>query len=406
MNYCPRCGAQLGSGQNFCGRCGLDVRERPTQEQLQAQPTTPVRGLGRNTVVYLTQDGLQGVRITSVALLFLAILGPPFFLTALYHEVQMGALVVYVAIWAVASALLYDELRWRGIRNLDTNQLGAAGVESWLVPWKSIRMADWNGRTLWFTSADPRRKLSVTFDKTDAPAVEKTLNSRGVMYSWRPPRFPPALTRFSTLALSLFIAGQVIMILAATLPFFPGEEQIYTTVVNHTRQQISGATFFGEFQDIFLNNIQVAWGGAIPFLGTVTYGIASYNTGRAIQVIAITSQPPVPPWAVLVELYLFPHTWVEESAYPIATVAGVLAFTKWRSVSPGEFPHKLNRGSAKLALALGGAAAILMAAGFLEVLATYLQLGALLLWAPLVVIYYLWARSRRRRRHSQSMGSP
>jgi uncharacterized membrane protein SpoIIM required for sporulation len=266
-------------------------------------------------------------------------------------------------------------------------------------------MADWNGKTLWFTTGVLLRRLSVTFDQEDAPTVERTINSWGVRYSQRAPRLPQFLTRLPTLALFLFIASQIILILAATLPFFPGEEQLYTTVVNNTRSQVSGTTFLGEFRAIFLNNIQVALGGALPFLGTLSFGIASYNTGRAVQAIAIGAQ--VPPSLVLASLYLLPHAWIEESAYPIATASGLLAVTKWRSVSPVEFIRMLNWGSTKLALALGGVALILMAAGFFEVLVNYLGYGVIVLWVPLGIVCYLFAMRNRKQRHSRfQIGSP
>jgi uncharacterized membrane protein SpoIIM required for sporulation len=359
-------------------------------------------------MVYLTGEGLLGVEVRSTALLSLAILAPMAVLAVVYHVIQVGALAVYITIWMATSALLYDELRWRGVRSLGGEPPApGGGRKSWLTPWWSIQMVDWNGKTLWFTSASPRRKLSITFDRGDAPLVERTLDSWSVRYSWRSPRTPPSLAKFSTLALLLFITGQVILVLAATLPFFPGEEQLYTTILNNTQNQIAGTTFIGEFRAIFLNNIQVALGGAIPFLGTLTYGVASYNTGRVVQVIALTHQPtPVPPYAILVSLYLLPHTWVEESAYPIATIAGVLALTKWRSVSPGDFSRRLNRGSTKFVLALGGAAVILVVAGFFEVLATYLSYGVVLLWVPLAVLYYWVARITRQRRASAPTSSP
>jgi uncharacterized membrane protein SpoIIM required for sporulation len=267
-------------------------------------------------------------------------------------------------------------------------------------------MADWNGRTLWFTSRSPDRRLSITFDKDAAPLVEKTLASQGVRLSWRPPRLPPTLTRFWALVLLLFIIGQATLILAAVLPFFPGEEQTYITILNNTKSSIAGTTFIGEFQAIFVNNVQVALGGAIPFLGTLTYGIANYNTGRVVQVIALTNQPQVQPYAVLIGLYLLPHTWVEESAYPIATMAGIFALTRWRSVSPGKFARRLNRGSTKLVLALVGAAVILLAAGFIETLTTYLGYSAVALWVPLILLAYSWSRIRRQRRALHPTSSP
>jgi uncharacterized membrane protein SpoIIM required for sporulation len=364
-----------------------------------------VRGLGRNTIAYLTQEGLFCVELRSDTLLFLAFLIPLPALVAIYYVIRSGTLAVYATLWLATSLLLYDELRWRGLRSLSGNiPENQDKRHSWLIPWQSIRLADWNGKTLWFSAASSR-KFSVTFDRDDGPLVEKALTSWGVRYSWRPPRFPRVLTRFSTLALLLFVISQIILILAATLPFFPGEEQLYTTIVNNTRSQISGTTFFGEFRAIFLNNIQVAWGGALPFIGTLSFGIASYNTGRAVQAIAIGAQ--VPSSLVLASLYLLPHTWIEESAYPIATASGLLAVTKWRSVSPTDFNRISSWGSTKLALTLGGVALILMAAGFFEVLVDYLGYDVIALWVPLgIVCYLIFMRDRNRKHNRPPIGSP
>ncbi len=397
MNYCPNCGTPVEVGQNFCGNCGHDIRARPMVEQAQEQ-TEILRGLGRNTLAYLTPEGIRGVALGSTALLFLGIFVPLPFLAVVYYVTQTGALAVYLTLWVAIALLLYDELRWRELRSLGESPPSEGGRRSWLVPWQSIRMADWSGRTLWFTSTNPDRRLSITFDKDAAHLVEKALGSWGVRYSWRPPRLPPAFTRFWTLVLVLFIMGQATLILAALFPFFPGEEQTYITILNNTKSSIAGTTFLGELQAIFVNNIQVALGGAVPFLGTLTYGIANYNTGRVVQAIALTNQPQIQPSLVLVGLYLLPHTWVEESAYPIASMAGIFALTKWRSVSPAEFARRLSRGSTKMVLALVGSAAILLVAGFIETLTTYLGYGAVVLWVPLVILAYSWSKIRRRRR--------
>ena len=404
MNYCPDCGTKAEPGQNFCRNCGRDVRERPAAEQQQGRPEA-LRGMGRNTLAYLTPEGILGVGLGSTTLLFLAILAPlPFFVT-IYYATQAGALTVYLTLWVATALLLYDELRWRGLRALGGNP-PEGGRRSWLVPWRSIRMADWNGRTLWFASENPDHRLSITFDKDAAPFVEWMLSSRGVRYSWRPPRLPPAATRFWTLVLLLFIIGQVTLVLAALLPFFPGEEQTYITILNNTKATISGTTFLGEFWAIFVNNVQVALGGAVPFLGALTYGLANYNTGRVVQAIALTNSTPIQPYLVLVNLYVLPHTWVEESAYPIATIAGMFALTKWRSVSPTEFAHWLNRGSVKLILALLTAALVLVAAGLIETLTSYLGFAGVALWVPLVALAYGWSRVRRPRQTTRPTSSP
>ena len=361
------------------------------------QPAQVIRGLTGNAIVYLTKEGLHGVELRSNEVLFLSPLLPIPFLFAVYFVIQGGALAVYAVVWIALSLLIYDELRWQGFHRLEeySPSVTQPNNTSWLVPWSSLRIVDWNGRTLWFTSTNPRRKMSVTFNRNDAPLVERNLSSWGVRYSPKSPRFPQALTRLSTMALILFFVSQLILILAAVLPFFPGEKQMYNTILNNTRSQVAGATFVEAFKAIFVNNLQVAWGGMLPVLGQLSFGLASYNTGRVIQVIAISDH--YPPSVVLISLYLLPHTWVEESAYPIATAAGLLAATKWRSVSPDEFTRRVNWDSWKLILSMGGVALILVAAGLIETAGLYLGAGELLLWIPVGVVAFLlvtWSRRR------------
>jgi len=383
----------------------LRPQVQPAQAEVQ-QPTTAVRGLARNAIVYLTPEGLWGVALCSGGVLFLSPLLPVPLLVAVYLVIQEGALAVYAVVWIALSFLIYDALRWRGFRRLEGYSPPAPqpGKTSWLVSWRSLRMVDWNGKTLWFTSVDPRRKMSVTFDRNDAPLVERSLASWGVHYSPKSPRLPQALGRLSTLALILFLVSQLILILAAVLPFFPGEYQMYNTILNSTRSQVSGATFTEAFKAIFVNNLQVAWGGMLPVLGQISFGVASYNTGRVIQVIAISDH--YPPSVVLVLLYLLPHTWVEESAYPIATAAGLLAVTRWRSVSPSEFTHRVNWGSWRLIIAMGGVALILVAAGLIETAGLYIGTGELLLWIPVgIVAFFMVTWTRARRRTTPPLGS-
>ena len=405
MNYCPRCGTELGVGQNFCSSCGLDVRESSKPEEQVPLAATELHGLSSNSVVYVAQEGLLGARIRSDLGLFLAVTLPLPPLVLLYYIIQAGALVVYVAVWIAASSLLYDELRWRGVRNLEGNTPGNPHARwDWRVPWHSIRMADWNGRTLWFSSTDPKIKASVTFDKKDAPLVEQGLASWGVRHARKGPRLPSSLTSFWALVLLLFAVSQLILILAAVLPFFPGEAQTYNTILNGTRSEVTGVSFLGAFKAIYVNNLQVAWGGTIPVLGQLSFGLASYNTGRVIQVIAIGDHTTSA--VILITLYIFPHTWVEESAYPIATVAGLFAATEWRSVSPGEFTRWVNRGSSKLTMAMGGAALILLAAGLIETTGLYLGLGEVVFWVPIILGYLLVTRSRKHRRGASNVTPP
>ena len=364
------------------------------------QPVTPIHGLGSNAVVFLTPEGLNGTTFCSGGVVVLSALLPLPLLIIAYLFIQGGALAIYASAWIVISLLIYDELRWRGFRRFEGNSSWGSqqSSPSWTVPWRSIRLAYWNGRTFRFTSTNPPRKVSVTFDRNDAPLVEGSLASWGVRYSRKRPRLPQILTRFSTLALTLFVVGQLILILAAVLPFFPKEQQMYSTILGNTKSQVEGDTFMEAFKAIFLNNLQVAWGGMLPVLGQLSFGLANYNTGRVIQVIAISDNYPPP--VVLVSLYLLPHTWVEESAYPIATVAGLLAVTRWRSVSPSEFAHRINWGSWKLIFSMGGVALILIAAGLIETTGLYVGAGELLLWIPVGAVIYLAVMLSRARRHA------
>jgi hypothetical protein len=400
MNFCPNCGAPLAVGQNFCRQCGFDVR---AQVQVgEAQAATPeIRGLARNRVIYLTQEGLVGARIQSEFLLFLAVLLPIPLLAVFWYATQLGSLAIYITVWVVGSSLLFDLLKGRGLQKIKQPDNSTAVKSRWLVPWPSIRMADWNGRTLWFLTLAVPHKVSVTFDKKDAQRVETTLRSWDVMYAWRPPRLPRRLTAFLPLVILVFVASQVVMFAAATLPFFPGEEQVYTTVLNSTRSQVVNATVFDQFRFIYLNNLQVAWGSMVPGLGAIGFLGARYNTGRVIQVLAIsdsaTLHQTISPALLYLSLFLYPHSWVEELSYPAAVVAGIFGVTRWRSLSPEEFARPLNRGSTKLVFAMGGVALSLMAAAVLEVASPLSGYGAFLLWVPVGVAYYMIVTYRRRR---------
>jgi len=407
LNYCPNCGTPLTVGQNFCRSCGVDLRQLTQRAPVEAQqPTTQIRGLGPDAVVFLTSEGLSGTVFRSSSTTFLSAFIPLPLLVVAYLVIQEGAFAIYASAWIVLSLLIYDELRWRGFHRFEGNSSSGSqpGRSTWLVPWRSVRMADWNGRTLWFTGTDPLRKKSITFDYNDAPLVESSLASWGVRYQWKRPRVPHTLTSFPTLVLFLFVVGQFILMLAAVLPFFHGEEQMYNTILGNTESQVAQDTFLEAFRAIVVNNLQVAWGGMLPFLGQLTFVLANYNTGRVIQVIAVSNNYPPP--LVLISLYLLPHTWVEESAYPIATVAGLLAITRWRSVSPSEFTHRANWGSWKLVLAMGGVALILVAAGLIETAGLYLGAGEIILWIPVgAVIYLTITLSRARRRAKPQLAS-
>lgn len=391
LNYCPSCGVQVRAGQSFCERCGVDLRARRAGGPAEPVLSTEVRGLARNRLVYMTREGLTGVRISSEAWMVAVIAAPLPLLAAFWYTTGWGSLATYITLWLVSGGLLFDWLKWRGLRKIGGRGERAEERSSWRVSLASLRGVDWNGKTLWFSRPERPRKVSITFDRKNAPRVESNLRSQGVNYSWRPPRLPSRLTGFWSLVVLVFVASQVVMFMAATLPFFPGEQQVYTTVLNSTRSQVVNATMVDQFRVIYFNNLQVAWGSMVPGLGAISFAAASYNTGRVIQVIALsdtaTLHQSVSPALVYLSLFFYPHSWVEEASYPIAVVAGVLGITRWRSVSPEAFARFANRGSTRLALALVGVALSLMVAGALEVSEPALGFssGAFLLWVPVLV---------------------
>lgn len=403
MPFCIKCGKELPPDCQYCPACGQAVSPAISNPAVQGPALPELRGLSRDRLVYLTREGLSGIRVASDASLALAVVLPLPLLGAFWYLTRMGALAVYLTLWMVASGLLFDWLRWRGLKKAEDAE-PRPGLDRWLIPWSSLRMVDWNGRTLWFSRFSHPKKMSVTFDRKDAPAVETGLKWWGVRYSQRAPKAHSRLTSFWSLVVVTFVASQVVMFLAATTPFAPGQQQLYTTIYNSTESHFTNATFYGQFQAIYSNNLQVAWGNMVPGLGAVSLAAASYNTGRVIQVIAIlaaaSQHQSISPAAVYLTLFLYPHSWVEELSYPMALVGGVLGVTRWRSVSAGEFARFTNWGSVKLAAAWVGVALALLAAGLLEVSEPVLGMtsGAFLLWIPVLVgslLLYLLNRRRR-----------
>jgi len=389
MNYCPRCGAPLTEEQNFCRDCGLDLRARAVAEgKGWREPTPMVVGVSSNAAYHLTQEGLFGVRILSPLAITFCVLLPLPLLAIIGFALQPDSDAVYLVGWLVTSALLYDEVKWRRFRKLrDRTIEHLATTKFWMLRWHSIKRANWDGSTL-TTSTPDRLKTTITFDSVDSATVEGTLSAWGVPLRRKPMGRPSRiLGSFLALVLVTFVASQAILIAAAVLPFFPGEEQVYSSALHQLEGNLTRTTLVQQFELIYRNNLQVATANMLPGLGTLTLGAASYNTGRVIQVIGLNQH--VPPILVVLSLYLYPHSWVEELSYPITTSAGIMLLTRWRRVSPRSLGHRVDRGSVKFALALGGVALQLTVAGFFEVVEPGLGIYTLLLWVPVAIAVIL-----------------
>jgi uncharacterized membrane protein SpoIIM required for sporulation len=402
MNYCPNCGARLMEGQNFCRSCGLDLRARAGAEASGQRGAMPhVRGASSNAVYYVTRDGLRGVRVLPPLTIALCALLPLPVLAVLGVVFQLDSAAIYIVVWLVLVVLLYDEMKWRRLRKLEglAPEEMTTARKTWMIAWRSIWKASWDGGTLTASSPD-RLRTAITFDDANSATVEGSLAVWGVpLRRKQAGRTARIFRSFLALVVILFVISQGILISAAVLPFFPGEEQVYTSALNHIQGNLTNTSLLQQFELIFSNNLQVATVNMLPGLGALTFGAASYNTGRIIQVIGLHQR--VPAILVVLSLYLYPHSWVEELSYPAATAAGIMLITSWRRLSPERFSRRANRGSVKFALALGGVAVQLTVAGFLEVVEPGLGVYVLLLWIPVAagaILFVAWRQRTRSRR--------
>ena len=223
----------------------------------------------------------------------------------------------------------------------------------------------------------------MSFDEKEVPALERTLSSRlGERFQRLAPRRATALrSNLPALVLGVFIVCQLLLVMAAVLPFFPGEESYYASILNSVKQSVTYAPVVQQYRLILLNNVQVALGSGVPGFGLFPLLLADYNTGRIIQVIAI--QANVPASLEIVNLFLYPHTWVEELSYAVAAGASLYYLFNWNATSIGEMPDRLKRSSVRLSLSFVCVAVMLSIAALLEVAEPHLGGGALLLWVPL-----------------------
>ena len=144
-----------------------------------------------------------------------------------------------------------------------------------------------------------------------------------------------AITEFASRGLLLYVALFLIEValffVVANLPFFPGEQSLYTSQSNQISNEFQGASLFTQFWGIFTNNLRIALLEMIP--DSVPRCSDSLCTRRPgyLEVTAISDN--VSPLLVLIVLLLlFPHSWIELPAYAVATGEGVYllyAILRW-----------------------------------------------------------------------------
>jgi uncharacterized membrane protein SpoIIM required for sporulation len=115
-------------------------------------------------------------------------------------------------------------------------------------------------------------------------------------------------------------------------------EQIVTQYHQQTNS-IYALNPFSMWVEIVSNNAHIAAFELFPFLGALVNGIAMFNTGQVLHASALAYGYPFPALSGLglsLELFLFPHTLVEFSAYALATSASIIFLStliRWWKVS-------------------------------------------------------------------------
>lgn len=396
MGFCPSCGAQLEPDQNFCGKCGRDVRGHPAVLGPAPPVTqmTPVYGMDLRRLFVLGDEGITSIGagtwvvylLIAVVIVYIAAMAD-FFPDAVSFPTVIALVLILLPI-----ANEFRHRRLEGLLRLPrVDLLRRKGTAS--TTWESISAMSIKGKTLTYEAGWERRKMAI--EESDIPSLSaKAASTLGAKFRVLPERrmFSGSM-KFLILALSLFILAQIVLIAASVTPFFPGEEARYSVVVNSTRTSISGAPIMAQFGMIFLNNVQVALLSFVPGYGFLLLSFASYNTGRVIQVIAL--QDGVSPSYVLAVLFALPHSWVEEICYPLAEALGIYALLEWRRMTYKDFSVWWKR--ERLSLGFAAVAGLLAIAATLEVLEPQMGLYALYLWAPVLLGgAYLFSKFRSR----------
>jgi hypothetical protein len=393
MPYCPKCGKEVLATDQFCLNCGQSLErlsshvESPSPPDAQLVPAVPA--MDTSNLYLIGDEGILKIGtmfpLVAVSIILGAAVG---LLVQIFTDFGNWVAISVVLTLLVAPIICaFRARRLSTLTSLSHQELSMKqGVRT--IPWSSIQSMRIKGKRLSFRTVSGW--FSATIDRADASRLgQKAASMLGGNFaevSEDPPRFSP-ITKFFLLTAAIFILTEGITIAASLTPFFAGEQGRYTSFYNNVESGL-GTTLYQQWITIFLNNVEVALTSFVPAYGSIILGFASYNTGRIVQVIAIhystTLHYNVSPSAILVALYILPHSWVEEVSYPLAGALGFYMFT-WRHQSYAEFSSWKTRASTKVAMGFVFIALILAFAALLEVVEGALQIGALLLWVPVVL---------------------
>src|ERR1700733_1676471 len=79
----------------------------------------------------------------------------------------------------------------------------------------------------------------------------------------------------------LFLIEMGLFLVISALPFFPGEQSLYTGEGNQIGNEFQGVGLFGQFIGIFANNFRIAVIEMVPIIGPILFAASIYETARA-----------------------------------------------------------------------------------------------------------------------------
>jgi uncharacterized membrane protein SpoIIM required for sporulation len=202
------------------------------------------------------------------------------------------------------------------------------------------------------------------------------------------------LNRRLTFFAFLFALELVVFFALPSVPFMQGEQQSYTKQAQEMASILNGTTFLQQTWLIYSQNLRAALLEFVPGLGAVIFGASLYDTARVTQAIALTQNLPAS--LLMLLLFTLPHSWIELSAYPVATGEGILLLNSLLRWLLKEEKWRIGVELRQLALAVGLVATILLVAAVFEVEEIQLGLQGFVLWGPFGVLAALTLVLRRR----------
>jgi hypothetical protein len=174
-----------------------------------------------------------------------------------------------------------------------------------------------------------------------------------------------AITKRRHIRLTFFFISLAIFIITFILgSMIPLSRQDAQAIVNGIRSTLG--THPTAIQ-IFRNNITLCLLFLIPLFGPAFMAYVGYSTGVVLAAAAILS-PTSSPLALAFASLLFPWTWLEFSAYSLASTAGLMIIVS-------TLRHKLRKEVIRFLIALVVSVALLTLAAVLESLAITISMA-------------------------------